>query len=61
MLFNVRFKWKLIGGDIFEMSFNGYPSVESAQEAFEDFWGVTVAGCEYIEREVREEATGENQ
>lgn len=56
MLFNVRFKWKLIGSDIREMSFNGYPSVESAQDAFEDYWGVTTADCEYLEREVQETA-----
>ena len=54
MLINVRFKWKLLGGDIYEMLFNGYPSIESAQDSFEDFWGVTAADCEFFEREVQE-------
>jgi hypothetical protein len=52
MLVDVHFKWKLIGGDIHEMSFNGYPSIGSAQDSFEDFWGITIADCEYLEREV---------
>jgi hypothetical protein len=52
MLVDVRFKWKLIGGDAFEMSFNGFTSVESAQDAFDDFWCVKAADCDYFERDV---------
>ena len=52
MLVDVRFKWKLTDGDAYEMSFNGFPSIESAQDAFDDFWGVTVADCDYFERGV---------